>query len=119
MAMRQGDAGGRHSRLNRGPRRRADFDRVAEEVCPPDSVAEEHGTEATVAEFLAWVALVKAPANPKLISCLGRIRDGEVDELSLELAPRISAATLSLQDEFVKHANRRSWKWWKHQRKGR
>jgi hypothetical protein len=82
-------------------------------------LAEEHGTEVTVAELLAWVALVKAPASSELISRLGRIRDNEVDELSLKLAHRVSAAALSSQDEFVKDANRRSRKWWKRLRKQR
>jgi hypothetical protein len=77
------------------------------------ALAEEYGTEATVAEVLAWVAIVKAPTNPKLVSRLGRIRNGEVDELSLRLAPRTSETALSSQDELVKQSNRRTRRWWK------
>jgi hypothetical protein len=81
------------------------------------ALAEEYGTEATVSEVLAWVAIVKASANPKLVSRLGKIRDGEVDELSLKLAPRISETALASQDEFVKQSNRRTRRWWKRLRK--
>jgi hypothetical protein len=86
------------------------------------ALAEEHGTEATVSEVLTWIATVKAPASPKLVSRLGKIRDGEVDELSLRLAPRTSETALSSQDELINQSNRRTRRWWKrlrkHQRRG-
>ncbi|MGN6556830.1 MAG: hypothetical protein ACTHLH_02315, partial [Solirubrobacterales bacterium] len=77
------------------------------------SYAARRSRGSSAVEILAWIARNRVPADPKLLTMRGAIRDSKADELALEVASRVPEDLLKEMEESVKPAGRGARKWWK------